>query len=147
MWKSLPLPQHPRARYAANFALEARRAGGDEAFWTVTSVLFGAKDGLADPAVFARAAESAKLDPERLRSAADRAAHDGSVDVDRRLAEALGVSEAAPTYFVNGRRVAGVVGLAEFRAIVAEEAELARRVKRNGAGAVAELACGARAVK
>ena len=147
VWKSLPLPQHPRARYAANFALEARRAGGDEAFWTVTSVLFGAKDGLADPAVFTRAAESAKLDPERLRSAADRAAHDASVDVDRRLAEALGVAEAAPTYFVNGRRVAGVVGLGEFRAIVAEEAELARRVKRNGAGDVAELACGARALK
>ena len=48
---------------------------------------------------------------------------------------------------MNGRRIAGVVGIAEFRAIVAEELELARRVRKNGAGAVAELACGAHAVK
>jgi len=147
VWKNLPLPQHPRARYAANFALEARRVGGDAAFWAVTSVLFGATDGLSDPAIFTRAAESVTLDPERLRTAADRAAHDSSVDADRRLAEMLGVSEAAPTYFVNGRRIPGVVGIAEFRAIVTEELELARRVRKNGAGAVAELACGARAVK
>jgi protein-disulfide isomerase len=146
VWKSLPLPQHPRARYAVNFALEARRVGGDEAFWAVTRVFFGAKDGLEDPAIFGRAAEGSKLDAERLRTAADRAAHDSSVDADRRLAEALGVSEAVPSYFVNGRRVAGVLGLVEFRAIVAEELALARRVRRNGAGDVAELACGARAV-
>jgi hypothetical protein len=68
------------------------------------------------------------------------------VDADRRLAESLGVS-AAPTYFVNGRRVAGVLALPEFRSIVGEELELARRVRKNGAGDVAELACGAHAVK
>jgi protein-disulfide isomerase len=147
VWKSMPLPQHQRARYAANFALEARRTGGDPAFWSVTETLLGAKDELADPATFTRAAENAKLDPERLRTAADRSAHDSSIDADRRLAESLGVSEAAPTYFVNGRRIPGVVSLAEFRAVVAEELELARRVRRNGAGDVAELACGARATK
>ncbi len=146
VWKSLPLPQHPRARYAANFALEARRSGGEPAFWVVTEALFGAKDNLADDAVFTRAAEAAKLDVTTLRSEAERSAHDSSVDADGRLAEALGVS-AAPTYFVNGRRVPGVLGLPEFLGLVGEEIELARRVKRNGAGAVAELACGARAVK
>jgi protein-disulfide isomerase len=146
-WKSLPLPQHPRARYAANLALEARRAGGDAAFWTVTSVLFGAKDGLADESIYAKAAAAAKLDADMLRTAADRSAHDANVDADRRLAETLGVADAAPSYFVNGRRIAGVVSLAEFQSVVAEELALARRVKKNGAGSVAELACGARAVK
>jgi len=146
VWKSVPLPQHPRARYAANFALEARRTSGDAAFWAVTGALFAAKDGLADDAVFGRAAEAAKQDLDKLRLAADRSAHDGSVDADRRLAESLGVS-AAPTYFVNGRRVAGVLALPEFRSIVGEELELARRVRKNGAGDVAELACGAHAVK
>jgi protein-disulfide isomerase len=147
VWKSLPLPQHPRARYAANFALEARSVGGDAAFWSVTETLFGAKDGLADPAIFTRAAQGAKLDPERLRTAADRAAHDDAIAADRRLAESLGVAEAAPTYFVNGRRIAGVESPAGFRAILAEELELARRVRKSGAGDVAELACGARALK
>lgn len=147
VWKSLPLPQHPRARYAANFALEARRAGGDAAFWTVTSVLFGAKDGFADESIYARAAQAAKLDGDVLRTAADRSAHDGSIDADRRLAETLGVEGAVPTYFVNGRRIPGVVSVAEFQAVVAEELALARRVKKNGAGSVAELACGARALK
>jgi len=147
VWKSLPLPQHPRARYAANFALAARRAGGDAAFWAVTAALFGASEGLVDDAVFDRAAEASKLDLGELRAAADQSAYDTSVDADRRLAESLGVAEAVPTYFVNGRRVAGVVPRPEFQAIVREELELARRVKRNGAGNVAELACGARAVK
>jgi protein-disulfide isomerase len=147
VWKSLPLPQHPRARYAANFTLAARRAGGDAAFWAVSDVLFGASDGLADDTIFDRAADATKLDLGALRAAADQSAHDTSVDADRRLAESLGVADAVPTYFVNGRRVAGVVPRAEFMAIVREELELARRVRRNGAGAVAELACGARAVK
>jgi protein-disulfide isomerase len=147
VWKSLPLPQHPRARYAANFALAARRAGGDAAFWAVTGVLFGADDGLVDDTIFDRAAEATKLDLGVLRAEADQSAFDGSVDADRRLAESLGVADAVPTYFVNGRRVPGVVPRAEFQAIVREELELARRVKRNGAGDVAELACGARAVK
>jgi protein-disulfide isomerase len=146
VWKSLPLPQHPKARYAASFALEARREGGDAAFWAVTSALFGATDALADDSVFSRAAEVAKLDLGRLREAAERSAHDTSVDADGKLAEALGVS-AAPTYFVNGRRIAGVLALPQFQAVVAEELELARRVRRNGAGDVAELACGAHATK
>jgi protein-disulfide isomerase len=146
VWKTLPLPQHPRARYAANFALEARRTGGDAAFWAVTRVLFGAKDGLVDSGVFAAAAEASKLDLAKLLAAAEQSAHDTSVDADQKLAEALGVS-AVPTYYVNGRQIAGVVSAAEFRAVVSEELELARRVKKNGAGDVAELACGARAVK
>jgi protein-disulfide isomerase len=147
VWKSLPLPQHPRARYAANFALAARRAGGDAAFWAVSEVLFGANDGLADDTIFDRAADATKLDLGALRAAADQSAYDTSVDADRRLAEALGVADAVPSYFVNGRRIAGVVPRAEFLGIVREELELARRVRKNGAGEVAELACGARALK
>jgi protein-disulfide isomerase len=146
VWKSLPLPQHPRARYAANFAFEARRAGGDAAFFTVSSALFRAKDDLSDEAVFAEAAEAAKLDLVALRAAAEKSAHDTTVDADGRLAETLGVS-AAPTYFVNGRRLPGVVALPEFQTLVTEELSLARRVRKNGAGDVAELACGAHAVK
>jgi protein-disulfide isomerase len=96
--------------------------------------------------VFAEAAEAAKLDAAKLLAAAEHSAYDTSVDADQKLAESLGVS-AVPTYFVNGRRIPGVVSPAEFRAIVSQELELARRVKRNGAGDVAELACGARALK
>jgi protein-disulfide isomerase len=147
VWKSLPLPQHPRARYAAHFALEARRTGGDAAFFAVSGALFGVADGLADDAVFTRAAEALGLDVGKLREAADRAAHDASLEADRRLAESLGVSDAVPTYFVNGRRIAGVIALAEFQKVVREELELSRRVRRNGAGDVFELACGAHAVK
>jgi protein-disulfide isomerase len=146
VWKTLPLPQHARARYAASFALEARRTAGDAAFWAVTRVLFGAKDGLVDGAVFEAAAEASKLDLAKLLLAAEQSAHDTSVDIDQKLAESLGVS-AVPTYFVNGKRIPGVVSPVEFRAVVSEELDLARRVKRNGAGDVAELACGARVPK
>jgi protein-disulfide isomerase len=141
VWKNFPLPQHRLAKKAAAFALEARRAGGDKAFFAVTSALLE-RGAAPDEKGFARAAERAKLDPAVLLAAAESGAHEARINADLELARALGLT-GAPTYFVNGRKIPGAISAGELEAIVRTELSLARRVREKGAGRVPELACAA----
>jgi protein-disulfide isomerase len=142
VWKNYPLPQHRLARRAAGFALEARRLGGDSAFFAAADALFVPGTKL-DDAGLERAAERAGLEVGALVAAARTTAHDPAIDADLALARRLGVS-GAPTYFVNGRKIPGALTFAELEALLREELALARRVKAQGAGSVADLACGQR---
>ncbi|HEY3495099.1 MAG TPA: thioredoxin domain-containing protein [Polyangiaceae bacterium] len=141
VWKNFPLPQHPLARKAASFALEARRAGGDTAFFAVTSALLE-RGAAPDENGLARAAQRAKVDLQALLAAAEGGAHEARIAADLELARTLGLT-GAPTYFVNGRKIAGAVSAGELEAIVRAELALARKVRAKGAGNVAELACAA----
>jgi protein-disulfide isomerase len=141
VWKNFPLPQHPLAKKAAAFALEARRVGGDAAFFAVTGALLE-RGAAPDEKGLARAAERAKLDLAALLAAAEGGAHEAQILEDLELARALGLT-GAPTYFVNGRKIPGAVSAGELEAIVRTELALARRVRAKGAGSVADLACAA----
>jgi protein-disulfide isomerase len=142
VWKHFPLPQHDKARYAASFALEARRLGRDTGFFAVIDALLAPGTVLDDPTL-SRAATRARLSPEALLAAAGTTAHEAAIDADIAEARALKVT-GAPTYFVNGRVVAGALSGPELEAILREEIALARRVRSQGAGNVGELACGER---
>jgi protein-disulfide isomerase len=142
VWKHYPLPQHDRARYAASFALEARRLGRDSAFFTVIDALLAPGTVLDDPTL-ARAATRARLQPEALFAGAGSANHDAAIDADITEARALKVT-GVPTYFVNGRLIAGALSAPELEAMLREELALARRVRSQGAGNVGDLACGER---
>jgi len=144
VWKSRPLPQHSMALAASRLAFGARKLRGDSAFWALTAALLAETE--LDEAAFARAAESAGLDLAHLTVEAENPLHEAALRRDLDLARDLDVS-AVPTYFVNGRRVDGVLPVGELRALVDREIALARRVRKNGAGSVAELACGARAIR
>jgi predicted DsbA family dithiol-disulfide isomerase len=87
---------------------------------------------------------AARGDASALFRAAERGAHEATIDRDVKLAKALGVT-GAPSYFVNGRRIAGALPPAELAALVREELALARRVRAEGATSVTELACAAEA--
>lgn len=143
VWKHFPLPQHRRARRAANFAVEAQKLGGDAAFWAVAAALL-TPGTTPDDAALDRAAASARAEASGLFQAAERGAHESLIDRDVKLAKALGVT-GAPSYFINGRKIAGALPQAELAAIVREELALARRVRAQGSGSVAELACAAEA--
>lgn len=144
VWKDFPLSQHARARAAANFAHEARAVGGDKAFFAVHNRLLKGEPALEEADLFALAT-ALNLPADRLLDAARTEKHASTIESDLRLAADLGVS-GAPTYFVNGRKLSGAPPPAEFVVLVREELALARRVMQNGAGLVAELACGARGV-
>jgi protein-disulfide isomerase len=141
VWKNFPLPQHPLAKRAAAFALEARRAGGDPAFFAVTSALLE-RGATPDERGLARAADRVRLDLAALLAAAEGGAHDARIAADLELARSLGLT-GAPTYFVNGRKIPGAVTAGELEQIVRTELTLARRVRAKGAGSVPELVCNA----
>lgn len=143
VWKNFPLPQHQRARRAANFALEAQKVGGDPAFFAVASSLL-LPGVIPDDAALDRAAVAARIEASPLFAAAERGAHEARIDRDVKLARALGVT-GAPSYFVNGRKIAGALPSAELAALVREELALARRVLAQGPRSVTELACSAAA--
>jgi protein-disulfide isomerase len=142
VWKNFPLPQHHRARLAAGVALAARRLGGDTAFWAVTHTLLEPRVKLDDDEL-TRAASRTGLDATTLVSVARGGAYDAEIDRDVKLGESLAVS-GAPTYFVNGQRIAGALPEPELRALFERELSLGRRVRAQGGGLVAELACGVR---
>jgi protein-disulfide isomerase len=142
VWKNFPLPQHHRARLAAGVALAARRLGGDAAFWAVTRTLLEPRVKLDDDEL-TRAASRTGLDATKIVAVARGGTYDAEIDRDIKLGESLAVS-GAPTYFVNGQRVAGALPEPELRALVERELSLGRRVRSQGAGLVAELACGVR---
>lgn len=143
VWKNFPLPQHHRARLAAGVALAARRLGGDSAFWVVTRALLEPRVKLDDDEL-TRAAARSGLDATKLLSVARGGTYDAEIDRDIKLGEGLAVS-GAPTYFVNGQRVDGALPEPELRALVERELLLGRRVRTQGSGFVADLACGVRA--
>jgi protein-disulfide isomerase len=142
VWKHFPLPQHQKARYAASFALEARKLARDSGFFAVIDALL-VPGAVVDDTTLSRAATRARLAPEALLGVAGTTTHDAAIDADIAEARALGVT-GAPTYFVNGRKVPGALTGPELEAVLREEITLARRVRSQGAGAVGELACGER---
>ncbi|HEV8548831.1 MAG TPA: thioredoxin domain-containing protein, partial [Polyangiaceae bacterium] len=142
VWKNFPLPQHHRARLAAGVALAARSAAGDRAFWGATRALFEPRSLLDDEAL-TQALLRGGFDAAALLEASKAGSYEVSIDADVRLADKLGVS-GAPTYFLNGRKLPGALPAAEFQALIAKERELARRVRAQGGGNVAELSCGVR---
>jgi protein-disulfide isomerase len=96
-----------------------------------------------DDRTLSRAAARARLEPDALLAVAGTSRHDAAIEADIAEARALRVT-GAPTYFVNGRVVAGALSGAEFEAVLREELALARRVRAQGAGNVGDLACGVR---
>jgi protein-disulfide isomerase len=142
VWKNFPLPQHRLARRAAGLALEARRIGGDRAFFAVADTLLAPGAKPDDPGL-TRAAERSGLDVTALLAAARGTTHDTAIDGDLALGRKLGVT-GAPTYFVNGRKVPGALSSPELEALLREELALARRVRAQSGSSVLDLACGER---
>lgn len=142
VWRAFPIAPEGDGRTAANFALAARKAGGDKAFWNVHRALLEAR-AVVDAPVLAKAVKELGMDAESLLSAARARQHDAGVKADMELGRKLGVT-GVPTTFVNGRRKDGLLTLAELEALVTAELEVARHVREAGHPSVSELVCTAR---
>lgn len=130
VWKNFPLEQHARAKPAAALAMEVYEQRGERQFWQVHDVLFKAAPDLSEAALLdiARGAAVSADDAQRTLRHADRAA---AVLRDVALGEKLSVT-GTPTFFVNGRRIAGARPPREFRALVDEELKIAQRLLESG---------------
>lgn len=117
VFRDFPLANHADAPKAA----EAARCAGDQGeFWRMHDALF-ASHGLQVADLKRRAADIG-LDTARFNDCLDSGRHAAGWQLDRALGQRLGVS-ATPTFFINGRMVAGALPFESFRDVVSDELE------------------------
>jgi protein-disulfide isomerase len=120
VWKNEPMAMHPRAKPAAELAMDAVDQKKD--FWAVHDDLFAAQSDLGD-ASLARIASS--------RGVKQTTAHHKSLDDDHALAVSLGVT-GTPVFFINGRELTGAWPADKFRTLIDSELAFARAYVANG---------------
>ncbi|HMJ13363.1 MAG TPA: thioredoxin domain-containing protein [Polyangiaceae bacterium] len=143
VWKNFPLEQHARAKPAAVLAVEIHEQRGERQFWQAHAALFKAAPNLSDAALLDVARDVA-LGADVARESLRRTGQSAAVLRDVALGEKLGVS-GTPTFFVNGRRLAGARPQQEFRKLIDEELKIAQRLLKSGTARenVYRVLCGA----
>jgi len=114
VWRNFPLNFHPNAMIAAEAAMEAYAQRGNAGFWPFHDLLFQHQDAL-DRAGLERWAQQQRLDMPRFRAALDGHTHQAAIQDDMSAARATGAELAMPSFFINGRFVAGALPFEEFQ--------------------------------
>lgn len=125
-YKAFPLDIHSNALMAA---MAARTAQAQGKFWEYHDLLFSQR-GLDVPALL-RYAEEVGVQTQTLQRDLESLEYGPEVRRDLRQGRKLGVS-STPTFFINGRPIAGAQPLEAFEEIIAEELELAEQWKAQG---------------
>lgn len=119
VWHDRPLDFHPLARPAARAGREARRQGGDAAFWKMHAAMFGLGGEKAEVTrtdLLAHA-KSVGLDVAAMEKAIDTDLHDGAIERDITLATSLGF-RGTPAFVVGDYALTGARGLRHFERLV-----------------------------
>ncbi|HVH44962.1 MAG TPA: thioredoxin domain-containing protein [Labilithrix sp.] len=127
-----PLAIHDQAPAAARAFLAAVEQGKGEAMHARLFALNAASTPFDDDNLRA-AAKTLGLDVPTFDRARHGASTEGAVHRAELLAAKLDVS-AAPTFFVNGRRLVGARPIEAFRALIEEELATARTLEARGVG-------------
>jgi protein-disulfide isomerase len=130
VFKHNPLAFHPKALPAAIASEEARAQGGAGKFWAMHDRLFESAPNL-DRAALEKAAQELGLDMAAFRKALDEKRHEGRIQRDQALVTSVGAG-GTPTFFINGRKVAGAMPLEVFKAVIDEELRKAEEMVRGG---------------
>jgi protein-disulfide isomerase len=130
VFKHNPLPFHPKALPAAIAAEEGRAQGGAAKFWEMHDRLFGSAPALERPAL-EQVAKDAGLDLAAFKKALDENRHEARIRRDQALVTGLGAN-GTPTFFVNGRKIAGAVPFEAFKAVIDEELARADALVKSG---------------
>ena len=129
VFKHNPLPFHARALPAALAAEEARAQGGDAKFWAMHDALFAAP--ALDDAAIEKAAKDAGLDVAKVREAIRTGKYKDRIERDQKLVQSVG-APATPSFFVNGRKLAGAQPFEAFKTLVDEELAKAQALVASG---------------
>ncbi len=130
VFKHNPLPFHPKAMPAAIAAEEGRAQGGTAKFWEMHDRLFESAPALDRPALEA-VAQAAGLDMTAFRKALDENRHESRIRRDQALVNGVGAN-GTPSFFVNGRKIAGAVPYETFKAVIDEELARAEALVKGG---------------
>ncbi|HVN85801.1 MAG TPA: DsbA family protein [Candidatus Binatia bacterium] len=121
--KNFPLTQiHPWAQNAA-VAAECAREQGNDGYWKLYDALFRQQKTITPINLREKVLDvsgAAGLDRQALAKCYDGKATAAQVQADLAEGNALGVN-STPTFFVNGRRLAGAVPADSFRNVIDQE--------------------------
>jgi protein-disulfide isomerase len=116
VWKDSPLPFHDKAKMAAE---AARAAGNQGRFWEMHDLLFQHQDALDRPALEAYA-QGLNLDLQRFRATLDSEQYENTIESDIAEAQNFG-ARVTPSFFINGRALAGAQPFEAFKRLIDEE--------------------------
>jgi protein-disulfide isomerase len=116
-FRHYPLPFHNNAQLAAEAAVAASDQGK---FWEMHDKLFGNQQAL-DRASLEKYAQEIGLDIAKFKNALDSGKEKPAVTGDVAYANTLGGGMGTPTFFINGRKVAGAMPFDSFAQIIDDE--------------------------
>jgi protein-disulfide isomerase len=123
VWKNYPLPFHQNAMPAAEAAMAADAQGK---FWEMHDKLFANQQSL-DRATFEKHAQELGLNMDKFKADLDSGKYKAAVNADVQYGNSLGGGMGTPTFFINGRKIAGAMPVDSFTALIDEE------LKKKGA--------------
>ncbi len=115
VWRNYPLPFHAQAPLAAEAALAAHAQGK---FWEMHDKMFENQRALDRPSL-EKYASDIGLDMARFKADLDSGRHKAAVNADVQYGNSLpGGGIGTPTFFINGRKLAGAYPFEEFDKII-----------------------------
>lgn len=132
VWKHHPLPFHPHARPAALLSLLARSTQGDAGFWRAHDKLFEGQKNLEDDRLLALAKELGLNETKAKDAIAGRnKSLNAALQADQALASDVDAN-GTPTFFINGRLLAGAQPYEAFSKVVDEQLARAKALQAAG---------------
>ena len=134
VFRQQPLPMHKNAESAAVAALAADRQGK---FWDMHDLLFQAAEA-KQLGNYDDLAKQLNLDIKRFRKDMADAKLEASIAADQQVAKRFGAS-GTPTFFINGRHLAGAQPIEAFVALIDEELAAAKAYQKQHKVAATKL--------
>ena len=117
VWRNYPLPFHQDAKPAAEAALAAAAQGK---FWEMHDKMFENQRAL-DRASLEKYAAEIGIDVARFKTDLDSGRYKAQVDADFNYGNSLpGGGMGTPTFFINGRKIAGAYPFEKFDSMIKE---------------------------
>ena len=117
VWRNYPLPFHQDAKPAAEAAMAA---GAQGKFWEMHDKLFENQRAL-DRASLEKYAAEIGIDVSRFKADLDAGRYKAQVDGDFNYGNSLpGGGMGTPTFFINGRKIAGAYPFEKFDSMIKE---------------------------
>lgn len=130
VWKDNPLPFHPEALNAALLARFAFSQQGHKGFWKAHAALFEHQSELGD-ATYRKIAKDLGLQWSSLSAAFKNKQQDSIIAASQGLASDIN-ARGTPSFFINGRKLAGAQPYEKFQALIDEQLERAKALVATG---------------
>ena len=116
VWRDKPLPMHPNAPLAGEFAREALKQKGPDGFWKAHDKMMANQQKLAREDLDGYAKEIG-LDMDKYKAALDSHVHKAAMDADDKAGTDLGIS-GTPAFLINGYYVSGAQPYQKFKKLI-----------------------------